>query len=38
MQGIRHADGGQIRMEPHKVLPVVSSDTDILVIYGDEGS
>ena len=25
-------------MEPHKILPVVSSDFDILVICGDEGS
>ena len=25
-------------MEPHKVLPVVLSDTDNLVVYGDEGS
>ena len=25
-------------MEPHKILPVVSSDIDILVICGDEGS
>ena len=23
-------------MEPHKVLPEVSSDIDILVVYGDE--
>ena len=23
-------------MEPHKVLPVVSSNIDILVVYGDE--
>ena len=38
MQGIRYTDGGQARIEPHKVLPVVSSDTDILVVYGDEGS
>ena len=36
MQGIRHTDGGQARIEPHKVLPVVSSDTDILVVYCDE--
>ena len=25
-------------MEPHKVLPVVSSDVDILVVHGDERS
>ena len=23
-------------MEPHKVLPVVSSNIDILIVYGDE--
>ena len=38
MQGIRHTDGSQARMEPHKVLPVVSSDVDSLVVYGDERS
>ena len=38
MPGICHTDGGHARMEPHKVLPVVSSDTDILVVYGDERS
>ena len=37
MQGIRHTDGGQARMETHKVLPMVSSVTDVLVVYGDEG-
>ena len=26
------------RREPHKIHPVVSSDIDILVICGDEGS
>ena len=36
VQGIRHTDGVQARMEPHKVLPVVSSDIGILVVYGDE--
>ena len=36
MQGICHAYGGQARMESHKVLPVVLSDIDILVKYGDE--
>ena len=36
MQGIRHTYGGQARIEPHKILPVVSSDIDILVVYGDE--
>ena len=39
MQGIRHTNGIQARMEPHKVLSVVSSDVDILVVHGDdEGS
>ena len=38
MQSVRYTDGGQARMEPHKILPVVSSDIDILVICGDEGS
>ena len=32
MQGIRHTYGGQALMEPHKVLPVVSSDIDVLVV------
>ena len=27
-----------IPMEPHKILSVVSSDIDVLFIYGDEGS
>ena len=36
MQGIRHTDGSQARMEPHKVLPMVSSDVDVL--RGDERS
>ena len=26
----------QARVEPLKILPVVSSDIDILVVYGDE--
>ena len=38
MQGIRHTNGSQARMEPYKVLSVVSSDVDILVVHGDEGS
>ena len=29
MQGIRHTYGDQARMEPHKILSVVSSDIDI---------
>ena len=36
MQIICHTYGGQARMEPHKIRPVVSSDIDILVVYGDE--
>ena len=36
MKGICHTYGGQARVEPLKVLPVVSSDIDILVVYGDE--
>ena len=36
MQDIRHTYGGQARMEPHKILPVVSSDIGILVVYGNE--
>ena len=36
MQGIRHTYEGQARMAPHKILPVVLSDIDILVVYGDE--
>ena len=38
MQGIRHTNGSQARMEPHKVLSVVSSDVNILVVHGDERS
>ena len=38
MQGIRHNDGSQARMEPHEIFPVVSSDFDILVVHGDERS
>ena len=36
MQGICHTYGDQARMEPHKILLVVSSDIDILVEYGGE--
>ena len=25
-------------MESHKILPMVSSDVDVLVVHGDEGS
>ena len=38
MQGTRHTDGSQTRMEPHTVLSLVSSDVDVLVIHGNEGS
>ena len=38
MQNIRYTYGGQARVEPHKFLPMVSSDIDVLVIRGDEGS
>ena len=38
MQGVRHTNGSQTRMEPHKVLSLVSSDVDILVIHGNEVS
>ena len=38
MQGIRHANGSQTRMEPLKVLSLVSSDVDVLVIHDNEGS
>ena len=38
MQGIRHTNGNQARMEPHQVLSVVSSVVDILVVHSDEGS
>ena len=38
MQGMRHTDGIQARMEPHKVLSVVSSDFDVLAVHGDERS
>ena len=38
MQSVRYTDGGQVRMEPHTIVPVVSSEVDILVICDDEGS
>ena len=38
MQGIRHTNGSQTRMEPLEVLFLVSSDVDVLVIHGNEGS
>ena len=38
MQGFRHTNGSQARMEPHEVLFVVSSDVNILVVHSDERS
>ena len=38
MQGVRHINGSQTRMEPLKVLSLVSSDVNFLVIHGNEGS
>ena len=38
MQGIRHTNGSQTRMEPLEFLFLVSSDVDVLVIHGNEGS
>ena len=38
MQGIRHTNGSQTRMESLKVLSLVSSDVDVLIIHGNEGS
>ena len=38
MQGIRHTNGSQTRVEPLKVLSLVSRDVNVLVIRGDEGS
>ena len=38
MQGIRHTNGSQARIEPHKFFSVVSSDVNILVEHGDERS
>ena len=37
MQGIRHTNGSQARMEPPQVLSVVLSDIDLLVVHSDEG-
>ena len=34
MQGIRHTNGSQARLEPHNVLYVVLSDVNILVVHG----
>ena len=38
MQGICHTNGSQTHMEPLEVLSLVSSDVDVLVIHGNEGS
>ena len=38
MQGIRHTNGSQTRMEPLEILSLVSSDIDILVIHDNERS
>ena len=38
MQGVRHTKGSQTRMEPLKVLYLVSRDVNFLVINGNEGS
>ena len=35
MQGICHTNGSQACMESHKVLSVVSSDVDILIVHAD---
>ena len=38
MQSILDIYGGQARVEPHKILPMVSSDVDVLVIRSDKQS
>ena len=38
MQGIHPTNGSQTLMEPLKFLSLVSSDVDVLVIHGNEGS
>ena len=38
MQSFIYAYGGEACEELHKILPMVSSDNDVLVIHGDEGS
>ena len=38
MQGVRHTNGSQTRMEPLKVLSLVSRVVNVLVIHGNEGS
>ena len=38
MQGVCHTNGNQTRVEPLKVLSLVSCDVNVLVIHGNEGS
>ena len=38
MQSILYTYGGEARVESHKILSMVSSDDDVLVIYSDKGS
>ena len=38
MQGARHTNGGQTRVEPLEILSLVSRDINSLVICSDEGS
>ena len=38
MQGIRHTNGSQTRMEPSEILSMVSSEADVLVIRDNERS
>ena len=38
MQIIHYTYGGEAHLEVHKILPMVSSDIDVSVIHGDEGS
>ena len=37
MQSILYTHGGEAREESHKILPMVSSDVDALVVHGDKG-
>ena len=37
MQGVRHTNGSQTRVEPLEILSLVSRDVNILVICSDEG-
>ena len=38
MQNILYTHGGEARVESHKILPIVSSEVDFLVVHGDRGS